>query len=258
MRRIPVAIVGPGNVGTDLMYKLMRSPVLEPLFMIGVNPNSAGLRRAQEEGVTVSAEGVDWLLNRSDTPLMVFEATTASVHARNAARYARAGVTAIDLTPSAYGQPIIPPVNLNQHRVASNISMVSCAGQATVPIVSAVSRLTPVTLATTTATIAAPSAGSGGHHNLATILDTTTRAIETLGNAGNATSTIVIDPTEPPPCMRVEVACTAPCATTRTEARIAASLIAMVSIVRRYVPGYQLVRPPQWDYSPDHQRRVTV
>jgi acetaldehyde dehydrogenase len=258
MTRIPVAIVGPGNVGTDLMYKLLRSPVLDPRFMIGVNPSSAGLRRAQAEGVTVSSEGVDWLLNRPDTPLMVFEATTASVHARNATRYAQAGMTAIDLTPSAYGQPVVPPVNLDQDRLAPNISMVSCAGQATVPIVSAVSRLTPVTNAATTVTIAATSVGAGTHLNLETLVDTTVRAVETLGNAEHATSIIIIDPAEPPRCMRVEIVCTVPCATARTEARITASLMAMVSTVQRYVPGYQMVRPPLWDHSPDHQPRVTA
>ncbi|GAA2824690.1 acetaldehyde dehydrogenase (acetylating) [Crossiella cryophila] len=245
MTKAAAAIVGSGNIGTDLLYKLLRSPVISPQWMVGVDPDSPGLKRAADLGLSTTADGVAWLLSQPELPELVFEATSAAVHRANAPRYAEAGITAIDLTPAALGPAVVPPVNLGEHREAGNVNLTTCGGQATIPMVHAVSRIVPVRYAEIVASVASVSAGPGTRANIDEFTRTTARGIERIGGAERGKAIIVLNPADPPMVMRDTVFCAIPEYADR--AAITASVLAMAAEIAGYVPGYRLLNEPHYD-----------
>jgi acetaldehyde dehydrogenase len=244
-RKATAAIVGSGNIGTDLMYKLLRSDRIEPRWMVGVDPESEGLRRAAKEGLETTADGVDALLAQPELPEVVFEATSASVHKANAARYDQAGIRAVDLTPAAVGPYVVPSVNPHVQADARNVNLITCGGQATIPMVHAVSRVVPVAYAEIVASVSSVSAGPGTRANIDEFTRTTSRGIEVVGGAGRGKAIIILNPADPPMIMRDTVHCAVP--EDADQGAVADSIGRMVDDVAQYVPGYRLLVDPQFD-----------
>jgi acetaldehyde dehydrogenase len=246
MRRTKVAVIGSGNIGTDLMIKVMRrSQNLEMGAMAGIDPASDGLARAARLKVPTTAEGVDGLIALAgfDEIGVVFDATSARAHVANAARLAPFGKRLIDLTPAAIGPFVVPAVNLGEHLDAPNINMVTCGGQATIPMVAAVSRVTEVLYAEIVASIASKSAGPGTRANIDEFTETTSHAIETVGGARRGKAIIILNPAEPPLIMRDTVFCLIGEA---DRAAVESSISDMAASVSSYVPGYRLKQRVQF------------
>ena len=248
MKKIKCALIGSGNIGTDLIYKIQRSAVLEPVWMVGIDAESEGLKRAAEMGLKTTADGVDGLLPhvQADGIQIAFDATSAYVHAENARKLNALGVLMIDLTPAAIGPLCVPPVNLRALAAGTmNVNMISCAGQATIPMVYAVSRVQGVDYAEIIATTASKSIGPGTRANLDEFTYTTSGAIEKVGGAKRGKALVVVNPAEPPMIMRNTVYCLTEGAP--DEARITESIHQMIKDVQTYVPGYRLVNGPVFD-----------
>ena len=249
MSKIKCALIGPGNIGTDLLYKLKRSPYLDPVWMVGIDPESEGLKRAAEMGLKVTAEGVDGLLPHvlADGVQIAFDATSAYVHAENTRKLNALGVLMIDLTPAAIGPYCVPPVNLVEHvgKREMNVNMVTCGGQATIPMVAAVSRVQPVAYGEIVATVSSKSAGPGTRKNIDEFTRTTAGAVEKVGGVKKGKAIIIINPAEPPLVMRDTVHCLTE--TTPDQEKITESIHAMIKEVQKYVPGYRLVNGPVFD-----------
>ncbi|WP_017934608.1 acetaldehyde dehydrogenase (acetylating) [Nocardioides sp. Iso805N] len=265
MTRTKVAIIGSGNIGTDLMIKIMRNAQhLEMGVMVGIDPASDGLARAVKFGFEVTAEGVDGLLKSPhiDEIGIVFDATSAGAHARNDAALRPRGIRMIDLTPAAIGPYVIPAVNLEEHLDAPNVNMVTCGGQATIPIVAAISRVVPVAYGEIVASIASKSAGPGTRANIDEFTETTSAAIVEVGGAERGKAIIILNPAEPPLMMRdtVFALVTLPDGPDgeTAKAQIIDSIQKMVGEVSAYVPGYEMVQDVQITEIPGDQPVETL
>jgi acetaldehyde dehydrogenase len=251
--KLKVAIIGSGNIGTDLMIKILRNAkYLEMAVMVGIDPASDGLARAQRMGVEVTHEGVEGLtrLDVFQDIDFVFDATSAGAHVKNDAflRSINPGIRLIDLTPAAIGPYCVPVVNLEQNLDQLNVNMVTCGGQATIPMVAAVSRVAKVHYAEIVASIASKSAGPGTRANIDEFTETTSKAIEVIGGAAKGKAIIVMNPAEPPLMMRDTVFVLSEAA---DQALVEASIVEMAAAVQAYVPGYRLKQKVQFDVIPE-------
>lgn len=247
--KIKAAIIGPGNIGTDLLMKAQRSQLIEPVWMVGVDPESPGLARAAEMGLKTTADGVDGMLPfmQEDGVQICFDATSAYVHAENSRKVNERGAVMIDLTPAAIGPFCVPPVNLADSvaRKAMNVNMVTCGGQATIPLVAAVSRVQEVTYGEIVATVSSKSAGPGTRKNIDEFTRTTARGIEVCGGAHTGKAIIIINPAEPPLIMRDTVHCLTH--DDPDQEAITRSIHQMIAEVQKYVPGYTLKNGPVFE-----------
>jgi acetaldehyde dehydrogenase len=244
MPKVKCAIIGSGNIGTDLMAKLLRSQWLELVYMVGIDPQSEGLARARELGIATTDQGIEAFLRDPKGAEIVFDATSARAHRQHAPLLEQAGMIAIDLTPAKIGKFVVPPVNLGQHLEAKNVNLVSCGGQATVPIVAAINRVQPVKYAEIVATIASKSAGPGTRQNIDEFTQTTAAGLVEMGGAQKGKAIIVLNPAEPPILMRNTVYAMVD---DPDQEAITRSIEEMVRRVQEYVPGYRLRTEPLFD-----------
>ena len=248
-KKVKAAIIGPGNIGTDLLMKAMRSEYIEPVWMVGVEAESPGLKRAKEMGLKTTSDGVDGMLPsmKADRVQICFDATSAYVHAENSRKVNEQGAVMIDLTPAAIGPFCVPTVNLAEAVAARamNVNMVTCGGQATIPMVAAVSRVQPVSYGEIVATVSSKSAGPGTRKNIDEFTRTTASGIEQVGGAASGKAIIVINPAEPPLIMRDTVHCLT--VDDPDEEAITQSVLQMIEEVQKYVPGYTLKNGPVFD-----------
>jgi len=248
-KKLKAVIIGPGNIGTDLLMKMFRSEWIEPVWMVGIDPESEGLKRAREMGIKTTSEGVDGMLSHiiEDNIRIAFDATSAYVHAENSRKLNELGVIMIDLTPAAIGPFCVPPVNLKDQtkNLEMNVNMVTCGGQATIPMIAAVSSVQDVEYGEIIATVSSRSAGPGTRKNIDEFTRTTARAVEKVGGADKGKAIIIINPAEPPLIMRDTVHCLTKEAP--NQAAITESIHAMIKEVQKYVPGYRLVNGPVFD-----------
>jgi acetaldehyde dehydrogenase len=244
MPRVRCAIVGSGNIGTDLLFKLRHNPYLEVTLMVGIDPHSEGLAIARRHGIETTADGIDGFRARQELADIVFEATSAKVHQANAPEYERLGKTAIDLTPALVGPLVVPYVNIGDVLALPNVNLGTCGAQATSPIVNAISRVTPVSYAEIVSTIASKSAGPGTRQNIDEFTETTARALQEVGGADRGKAIIVLNPAEPPIMMKNTIFCAVE---ELDREAILASIAETVAGVQQYVPGYRLRTEPQFD-----------
>ncbi len=248
-KKIRCAMIGSGNIGTDLLYKLKRSELLEPVWMVGIEAASEGLARARDMGLKTTDKGVDGLLPfvKEDDIRIAFDATSAYVHKDNSDKLNALGVMMIDLTPAAIGPYCVPPINLKDHagKREMNVNMVTCGGQATIPMVYAVSRVQKVKYAEIVATVSSRSVGPGTRKNIDEFTRTTAGAVAKIGGADQGKAIIVINPADPPLIMRDTIHCLTHDAP--KQALIEESVHDMLKEVQKYVPGYRLVNGPVFD-----------
>ncbi len=247
--KVKAAIIGSGNIGTDLLYKALRSEIIEPIWMVGIDSESVGLRRAKELGLKTTAEGVKGMESRitEDKVQIAWDATSAYVHESNNELVKKYGVRMVDLTPAAIGPFCVPPVNLREMvgRSEQNVNMVTCGGQATIPMVAAVSRVQPVEYGEIIATVSSKSAGPGTRKNIDEFTRTTARGVEVVGGAKRGKAIIIINPAEPPLIMRDTIHCLTE--DTPKQKEIVESARQMIAEVQKYVPGYSLKNGPVFD-----------
>jgi acetaldehyde dehydrogenase (acetylating) len=252
MSKVKVAILGSGNIGTDLMLKLLRSKKLELTTVIGIDPDSDGLKKARELGLKTIDTGINGFLEKPDVADIIFDATSAKAHIRHAKLLKEAGKQVLDLTPAAVGPLVVPSVNIGDHVEANNINLITCGGQATIPMVHAINTVQSVEYAEIVATISSKSAGPGTRANIDEFTQTTARGIEKIGGAKKGKAIIILNPAEPPIIMRDTIHVMVEGDVVK-EKEITASVLEMEKQVQSYVPGYRLRQEPIFDGN-----RVTV
>ncbi len=249
MEKTGIGIIGSGNIGTDLLIKLLHSQVLEPKIMVGIDEKSEGLGIARSHGIKASSNGLEDLLKEEGIAL-AFDASGAKPHKKHAPLLEDAGIIAVDLTPAAVGPFVVPYVNLGAHMGAPNVNLVTCGGQATAPLIASISQVTPVSYAEIVSTVSSRSAGLGTRQNIDEFTQTTARSLEVIGGAKQGKAIIVLNPAEPPIMMRNTVYALVE---EDKEAEIRASIEEMVARIQTYVPGYRLKHKPDVD-----DRKVTI